>query len=187
MTLFEFLAGMISVILALAVAQLFLGLAGLVQSRAPVRYSVTQGAWIANLFVITFLHWWSLWDFRDLEWHFPMFFFSLLGPSLLFFAATLVSPRESSDDVLDLGQHFLKVRRPLMGVVLVMIVLMTLDGPLFGTEPAMHWLRIVEGVTVGSIAASLVSKDVRVHLMASLAVLAITGSVVVIRFFPLQM
>lgn len=86
MSLFEFIVGMISVILALAVAQLFVGVAELVQNRARVRFFWPQGIWILNLFLITFVHWWSLWTFRDLSWNFGMFFFSLLGPSMMFFA-----------------------------------------------------------------------------------------------------
>ena len=92
MSLFEFIAGMISVILALALAQLFLGLAGLVQTRSVVRPSITHAAWVVILYMFTFQHWWSLWDFRFLEWTFPLVLFSLIAPSLLFIAATLVSP-----------------------------------------------------------------------------------------------
>ena len=96
MDLFEFVTGMISVTLALAAAQLFLGIAQLVQTPAKVRVSLTHGAWVAVLFLITFLHWWSLWDFRDLSWTFPMFGFSLVGPGLMFFAVVLINPREAS-------------------------------------------------------------------------------------------
>ncbi len=91
MDLFEFVTGMISVILALAAAQLFLGMAPLVQTRAKVTLSLTHGAWVATLFLVTFLPWRSLLDFRDLDWAFPMFGGSLVGPGMLFFAATLAA------------------------------------------------------------------------------------------------
>ncbi len=67
MSLFEFIVGMISVIFALAVAQLFLGLAELVRNRARVRFFLAHGIWVVNLFLLTFLHWWTLWTFRDLS------------------------------------------------------------------------------------------------------------------------
>lgn len=96
MTLFEFIMGMISVILALAVAQLFSGVAMLVQSHGRVKAFLPHSIWIVSLFLLIFLHWWSLWTFRDLSWNFGMFFFSLLGPSLMFFACTLINPRNQS-------------------------------------------------------------------------------------------
>jgi len=76
---------MISVILALAIAQLYLGMADLLQNRARVRFFLPHTLWNINLFLLAFIHWWSLWTFRELSWNFAMFFYSLLGPSLIFF------------------------------------------------------------------------------------------------------
>lgn len=175
---------MIAVLMALAVAQILLGIAGLVQTRHTVLPSATHGVWTVNLFIVAFLHWWSLWDFRALDWTFPTFMFSLVGPTLLFFAATLINPRDLSDDPIDLARHFEDVRRPLMWVMLVMMVFLILDGPLFGTEVAFNSLRLIQVVFVASVVASLISSKPRVHLAASLATLAAMGVGMVIRFFP---
>ena len=43
LSLFEFIVGMISVILALAIAEMFLGAARLVENRARVRFSWMHG------------------------------------------------------------------------------------------------------------------------------------------------
>jgi hypothetical protein len=184
MNLFEFIAGMISVILALVVGQLLLGLAGLVQARGPVRGSLTHAAWVVSLFLFTFQHWWSLWDFRDIDWTFPRVLFSLLGPSLLFFAGTLISPHETRDGPIDLGTHFRHVRRPLMVVILATLLVVTLDGPLFGTEALLNRLRVQQLVIFCGAGAVLASKYDRVHLVGSVVVLLALMAGLLIRFFP---
>jgi hypothetical protein len=182
--LFEFITVMISVILALAAAQLFLGLAPLLQTRHTVRLSVTHAGWVASLFLITFLHWWSLWDFRDLSWTFPMFAISLVGPSLMFFAATLINPRDVSRDPVDLASHFGTIRRPFLAVVLVMMVFFTLDGPLFGTEAPFNRLRFSQLMIIGLAGFGIFSRDQRIQASISLLTLALVVLAATARLLP---
>lgn len=184
MDLFEFVAGMISVILALAAAQLFLGLAGVVQARSRVIPSLHQAVWLGNLFLITFLHWWSLWDFRGLAWNFPMFLYSLVGPALMFFAATLINPRDVARDPIDLAEHFAEIRRPFLAVVLAMMVVMTLDGPLFGTEGPFNRLRLSQLLVIGLTGWGLVTASRVAQSAISVMVLAAISIAVFARFFP---
>ncbi len=185
MTLFEFIAGMISVILALTVGHLLMGLAALVQVRATVRASTTHALWAASLFMVVFVHWWSLWDFRDLQWNFLRFFFLLVGPTLLFFAVALINPRHvSRDEPTDLGQHFRDVRSPLMWVLLAMLFFVTVDGPILGTEPAINRLRLLQLTMAGSMVATLASPSSKVHVAASCAMLVAVSLMMLVRFFP---
>jgi len=182
--LFEFVTGMITVILALAAAQLFLGIAPLLQTRAKVTLSLTHSAWVAVLFLVTVLHWWSLWDFRDLNWTFPMFGISLVAPGLMFFAATLIFPRVSSQDSVNLSEHFRAISRPFLAVYFVMMVFMTLDGPMFGTEPAFNRLRLAQVTMIALAGLGIVSKNQRVQLGISLLSLAALVVAVAARFLP---
>jgi len=184
MDLFEFITVMISVILALATAQLFRGLAQLLQPRREVRLSVAHAGWVASLFLITFLHWWSLWDFRDLEWTFPMFAVSLVGPSLWFFAATLINPQESSSGLIDLASHFRDIRRPFLTVVLCAMVFFTIDGPLFGTEALFNRLRVAQALVVALAGIGIVSAKHRVQVMVSLMTLAMAVLAATARLLP---
>jgi len=185
MTLFEFIAGMISVILALTVGQLLTGVAALVQDRATVRASATHAVWATSLFMIAFLHWWSLWDFRNLQWNFLSFFFSLVGPTLLFFAVALINPRHvPRHEPTDLALHFRDVRSPLMWVLLAMLFFVTFDGPLLGTEPAFNRLRILQLIMAVSMGSTLASHSPRIHLAASWAVLLAVSLMMLVRFFP---
>ena len=184
MSLFEFIVGMISIILALAIAQLFVGVAELMQRRARVRFFLPHGIWIVILFLITFLHWWSLWTFRDLSWNFAMFFYSLLGPSLMFFAATMISPRDRSTEIIDLMDHFLNIRQFFLSVFIIMLMLFTFDGPLFGTEEPLNALRATQFFVFAMAAWGLATENSRAHLAISLAVLTGISGIAVIRFLP---
>ena len=183
MSLFEFITAMISVIFALAVAQMFVGVAELVQYRGKVQLSLAHSLWNVNLFLITFVHWWSLWTFRDLSWNFGMFLFSLTGPSLVFFSASIINPRDHTDGV-DLAAHFFHIRRLFMAVFTVIMLLFTLDGPLFGTEPLLNPLRVVQVSVIGSTVWGFFSKSRSVHRVISLFVLLAVVTVVIIRYVP---
>lgn len=184
MALFEFITVMISVTLALAAAQLFLGLAPLLHTHQKVRLSVTHAAWVGTLFLVTFLHWWSLWDFRDLEWTFPMFALSLVGPSLLFFAATLINPRESVSGPIDLASHYRDIRRSFLIVIFFAMVFLTIDGPLFGTEPPFNRLRFAQVAFTGMAGLGVVSQSDRVHTAVSLLTLALAVLATTSRLLP---
>jgi hypothetical protein len=182
--LFEFIIGMISVILALAVSQLFLGAADLVRHRVRVRFFLGHSIWLINLFLLAFLHWWSIWAFRDLSWNFGMFFFSLIGPSLMFFAAAVLNPRDFPEQGVDLAHYFLSIRRFFFGVLILMLLLFTVDGPFFGTEPALNSARLVQ-IAVGTVVTwGLVSDRRNSHTAISLTTLVILCALVIIRFFP---
>ena len=186
MSLFEFIIGMISVILALAIAQLFAGVADLMLTRARVRFYLPYAVWVASLFLITFLHWWSLWTFRDIPWNFAMFFFSLLGPSLMFFATAIISPRNREEEIVDLEAHFLNIRKLFLGVLMLMVVFFGLDGPLFGTEPPFNLIRAAQLAIFVPAAIGLFSVNRYVHSAISLFILASLCVGVVQRFLPGQ-
>ena len=177
---------MISVIFALAIAQLFAGVADLVLTRARVQLYLAHAVWIISLFLLTFLHWWSLWTFRDIPWNFAMFFYSLLGPSLMFFATTIISPRHREQDVIGLETHFMRIRKPFLAIFLLMTVFFSLDGPLFGTEPAFNQIRAAQLAIFVPVAIGLFSENRRLHSAIALITLANLGIAVVLRFLPGQ-
>ena len=177
---------MISIIFALSVAQLFLGLANLIQQRARVRPFMPHGLWVLILFLVIFLQWWSLWTFKDLSWNFGMFFYSLIGPSLLFFACTVISPRNHSSADVDLADYFLGIRKWFLSIFAVVLVLFALDGPLLGTEPWLNELRVTQFFVVAVAILGIFSASRRFHLAASIGVLLILCIAVFIRFLPGQ-
>lgn len=186
MSLFEFIVGMVSIIMALAVAQLFVGMTELMQQRARVKFFLPHSIWVLDLFLIIFAHWWSLWTFRDLQWNFVMFFYSLLGPSLMFFLATMLRPRHQDSGTIDVMAQFLNMRQFFLPVFMIMLALVTFDGPLFGTEELLNPLRAAQAFMFVMAAWGLASENPQVHLAISVAVLVGVSAIALIRFVPGQ-
>jgi hypothetical protein len=184
MSLFEFIVGMISVIFALAVARLFSGVSELIQNRGNIRFALVHAVWVLNLFLLTFLHWWTLWAFRDLDWNFLMFFYSLIGPSLMFFASTMISPRIHTERAVDLSTYFLDTRRYFLPVFVVMSLFFIFDGPLFGTEKLLNTARAAQILVIAIAACGLLFDSSRVQKAISVAVLTSLVALIVFRFFP---
>jgi hypothetical protein len=177
---------MISVIFALSIAQLFSGVADLLQQQIRVRFFLPHSIWVVNLFLLTFLHWWSLWTFRDLSWNFGMFIYSLIGPSLMFFACTMISPRKAISTDVDLSDYFLGIRKWFLAIIAVIMVFFSFDGPLFGTEPLLNELRAAQLSLVAIAIWGVFSANRRFHTAAAASVLFILCVAMFIRFLPGQ-
>ncbi len=185
MSLFEFISGMISVLIALAVAQLLISIGRLAQHHQRVRAYLPHTLWCVAIFLLAFLHWWSLWDFRDLEWNSAMFFYSLLGPLLLFFAVTLLNPDTGSGQGdIDLEAHYGEVRPLFLGVLLAALVFFTFDGPLFGTEDWFNVLRLTQCLIALSLLLAIAIPRRIVQIGASAFVVLILVYGTAVRFLP---
>ncbi len=185
MSLFEFISSMISVLIALTVAQLLVSIGRLAQHRQRVRPYLPHALWSICIFLLAFLHWWSLWDFRDLPWNSAMFFYSLMGPLLLFFSVTLLNPEPGpGDEVVDIRAHYEEVRPLFLSVLLVALLFFTFDGPLFGTEAAFNVLRLTQLLILLAIALAIFSARHGVQLVTSVSVLVILTYATTVRFLP---
>ena len=67
---------------------------------------------------------------------------------------------------------------------MIMMVLFTFDGPLFGIEEPFNALRVAQIFVFGMAAWGLFTESPRVQLAISIAVLAGASGVAVIRFLP---
>ena len=186
MSLFEFIVGMISVILALALAQLFAGFGELIQNRERVKFYLPHSVWVANIFLLMFLHWWSLWAFKDLSWNFAMFFFSLLTPSLFFLSATIISPRGHRAETIDLEDHFNKIRKLFFSIMIATVAFASMDGPLFGTEPPINGIRIAQLTTLAAYTWGIFTRNNKAQSLIGLLALGSATAVVFLRFLPGQ-
>lgn len=82
MTVFEYLMVMVSVVLALALAQLLRGATEIVTN--PNRYWI-HSAWVAMIVILIIQFWWAYWDFNGVaDWTLATFLYVLLAPILVF-------------------------------------------------------------------------------------------------------
>jgi hypothetical protein len=185
-TQFEFILIMTSVIYALGVAQVLSGVSRLASTGGAVRPFVAHTLWVVILFTSIFLVWWATWEFREVSWTFPQYSYLLIAPILLYFACSLVMPRDSGEEDVDLEAHFHRVRRPLMWTFLVFTVVIVFDGPLLGTEPLVHPVRIWHSTWFVAAAVGAVSEGRRVHIGIAAVVLTTSALLVATRFWALS-
>lgn len=176
---------MTSVIYALGVAQILSGVSKLASAVGAVRTYAAHTLWVVILFTSIFLVWWATWEFRAVEWAFAQYSYLLLAPTLLYFACSVVMPAVPGDGDIDLEVHFFRVRRPLMWTFLLFTATIVLDGPLLGTEPLLHPVRVWHGAWILAGSWGLQTRDRRAHVAIAWVVLISSAGLVATRFWSL--
>lgn len=185
MSLFEFILVMISLVLAIGVTHLLQSVASMVRLRRTLQADWVVVTWMATLFLLSAAYWWSLWDFRGLEWTFPAFFYLLLAPTLLYVGVSLLIG--AGDPALrgSAGESFEQVRLPFLGVMGLFHVLASVDGLLLGAETAWNSLRFVQLMTFAAYGAGMLWAERRVQRLVAGAVLGIyLFNVFGLRYLP---
>ena len=159
---------MVSLLLAIGVTHLVQNAAVLVRRRRQVRLEPVVFVWAASLFLVAALYWWSLWDFREVAWRFPLFFYMLLAPTLLHVAASLlVSGASGSETAVDGRSEFKQVRTPFMIVMALFSVVVMGDGWVVGVEPVWTVYRPLQLWSVALYVVGALLKNPRAqHLIA---------------------
>ena len=159
MSLFEFILVITSVIYAMAFAQILSGVSRFAQTDARILWYLPHTIWIANLFVWISLVWWSVWEFRSIEWTFPSYIYMLIAPTLVFFTCSLLIPKELKKKEVDLESHFLRIRRPFLGSFAAATLVAVLDGSVLADEPLWFPTRIGHIALIVSVLAGLCSEN----------------------------
>jgi hypothetical protein len=91
LSFFEFVLVITSVIYALSIAQLLASISRIAQSDLGQKLYPPHALWVAILFLGTLVTWWSLWEFRSIEWTFAAYFLLILQPVVIYFACSLIA------------------------------------------------------------------------------------------------
>jgi len=156
MTIFEYIMVMVSIILALALAQLLRAVAELLTSAR--RYWVHM-VWVISLVLIVVQFWWAYWDFNAVEtWTFDTYLAVLLAPTFIFLQANLLAPTNRGPNW-DWKAHFNSVSVWFFGI----FVLMTLTGivvsVIYLNAPVLHPYRGFQFVLLGLACVGLAVKS----------------------------
>lgn len=185
MDLFEFILIITSVIYAMAVAQILSGVSRLAQTDATIRWFLPHTLWIAILFVWIILVWWSLWEFRSLEWTFPMYVYTFVPPTMVFFTCSLLIPQNMDNQEIDLESHYLRVRRLFLGSFAVATVFAVFDGSVLEDEPLRDEGRVGQIVLIVTVLAGLLTVNKRVQtIVACIVLIALLYIVVTRQWIP---
>lgn len=119
MTLFEYLSVAVSIVLGLGVTHILASLR--VVLDMDLRHPAHVG-WSFLLLIYLAQTWWSLWDLAAVaDWNQFAFYYVLLGPGLLYSAATTLIP-EAGEASQSWEAHFFLVRRRFLSMVLLYFV-----------------------------------------------------------------
>ena len=179
MTQFEYVMVMVSLILALALAQTLRGLPEILTSDK--RYW-PHALWLATLVLLVLQAWWAYWDFNVIEvWTVTAYIATLVMPVILFASIYLLVPATRDADI-DWRNHFYSVRRwffvlgILMSSMAIFVTIWYFDTPL------LHPYRVFQAIFLGIWVVGIVSASERVHkALAVLMMASLILSQVVIR------
>ncbi len=104
----------IGVVIALGVARIVTAASQYIQNRERVRLSWAHTAWSGVLFLWFVGMWWISWGLRHADadrWTYFTLIFLLVGPSLMYLAATLLLPEVPAEGELDLAGRFDEIGR----------------------------------------------------------------------------
>lgn len=134
----QFILIITSVIYALCLAPLLSGVVRLLQTEKPVRYFVPHTIWAIQMFISVIVVWWTMWGFREVEWHFATFLYVVIEPTVLYIACSLTFPHSFEGAEVDLEAHMTRVWRPLLVSMMTLSLLIYADGVILTDEPLWH-------------------------------------------------
>lgn len=179
MTQFEYVMVMVSLILALALAQALRGLSEIVTSS---RRYWPHALWLVIFVLFILQSWWAYWDFNMLKsWTITAYIAALISPILQFAAIYLLVPATRTADV-DWRAHFFRVRRWFFLLGLLFTSMAIFVNTWYFETPLLHPYRLFHAVFVGTWIAGLASGNERFNkVLAVLMMVNLVVSQVVIR------
>ncbi len=179
MSQFEFVMAMMSLILALGLAQGLRGLSEVLVS--PNRYT-PHLLWVIAYIVMILLGWWSLWDFNVVtQWRLTTYLTTLTLPAILYTGIHLLVPAVRTSDF-DWRTQFLRVRRLFFGLGIAMVfVAVWVNIEYFGT-PVLHPYRLSQAVYLAIFLIGFFAENEKVQrILPVFFIVSFVTSLVIVR------
>jgi len=160
MSQFEYVMVMVSLILALAVAQALRGLSEVVTSE---KRFWPHTVWLAYYVLLVIQMWWAYWDYTNVEvWRFSTYLFALTNPIIMFASVHLLVPFARTS-VIDWRKHLLKVRRLVCGLGVIFIATAVVSNVIYFGSPLLHPYRIFQALVAALYLTGMTSKNDKIH------------------------
>ncbi len=164
MSQFEYVVVFVSILLALAVAELLAGLGRLIRERDHVGVYWVHIAWMLLAILVVVQSWWAIWNVRTHEFANFFEFLALVLPRLNFvLVAFLLSPPISSDRAFDLREYYF---RHISWVALLFAASMfgvALARTALGVEEALSPINGIRATVIGLFVFLGFTKNPRIH------------------------
>ena len=133
MTTFEYLAVFVSIVVGLAVVRLLRGLVSLATGEGLKPYWV-HTTWLVFHVLWLPYFWWFTFGWRNqAEWAYPLFFF-IVAYSMTAYAVIAALLPDTPSGARDYEEYFFRARRPLFGLLVLVMVMDGTDSILKGPE-----------------------------------------------------
>ena len=179
MSQFEYVMIMVSLILALALAQALRGLSEIVTSNK--RYW-PHAIWLVTFVLLILQAWWAYWDFNVIEiWTVTAYIATMIMPVILFASIYLLVPATREADI-DWRNHFYSVRPWFFVLGFLILSMGIFITTWYFDTPLLHPYRVFHAIFLGIWIVGIMSASERVH--KALAVLMMVSTIlsqVVIR------
>jgi hypothetical protein len=163
MDAFSYVSGFTTLVLALGVARLLVGVGRLLEKRGQTRLYWVHLVWVANTFLFLALQWWILFRWQsETEWTFFLFIFLLASPTVVFLLCVMLFHDPISEHT-DFKSHFYQSRRAFFTLAAFLSPLDFVDTWLKGTAHLMaqgpFYFVTIALTTVLSIIAALTNNE----------------------------
>jgi hypothetical protein len=146
MSVFEYIMVMVSVILALTLAQLLRALAEIPNNTKP--YWV-HSAWVIFVVMSVLQTWWGFWDLNQVDtWTFPAYLNVVSLPIFQFMLAYLLVPASRTPET-DWRAHFYAVRRWIFIAMFGLTIFVVLSSWYLIDVPLLHPYRGFQAILAG--------------------------------------
>lgn len=167
---FNILAVMSSIILGLAMAELFKRITAIISNLATIKIHWIPFGYCAVIFMFLLSRWWILyrWEFLEAELSYYHFLFLLSFPLILLAISSLVLPTVQEGHFSNLLNHFHKIRKWFFGAVFCLILFDYMETILKGSEYflSLGFTYIILGiVSIASCIIGAATKRTWVHFL----------------------
>jgi hypothetical protein len=169
MSLFEFVVTLFSIVIALGVARVLSGFAGLIEFRSNIQHKPLFTLWLVYLLLAQIVWWFSIWDrSRTESMTLGLTIILFYVPACLFLAARLLVPSDS--EMHEMSTRFETVRVPFLLFLAAPII----PGPLIAGFGLGDWVIASYLLPIAAVLlASVPFTNIRVQYGAVVAVLLI--------------
>jgi len=161
---FEYVTVFVSILLALAVADLLGGLGRLIRERDHVRVYWVHVAWMFLAILAVTQSWWAIWNIRTHEFANFLEFVALVLPRFnVVLVAFLLSPPISTDQSFDLRAYYFLHIRWVVLLFAAALLGVAVSSTAFGVEEPFTVLNGIRVTVVGNLVFLGFSENPRIH------------------------
>lgn len=183
MSQFEFVTVFVSVVMALAVAELLAGLGRLIRERDRVRVYWVHVAWMVLAVLGLTQGWWHTWNARSHEFSTFFEFFALVLPGLIFvIIAFVLSPTIKEDGPFDLRAYYFHQIRWVAPMFAIELATLALTNAALGIAQVATPINAIRLVAIGLFVYLGFSANARAHAAAVVVTWGLFGLSVAILF-----